>query len=726
MRSAPSPPRRDRASLPAAASPRQQRRQTLIAFTGLLAVLAVIATALTAASQGWSIVPSQNRTIFLLFIAGLIVSEVRLPQVRFDRGLATTFAWILSLSLALCAAPTAALIAIALGTVAGELMSRRSIEAAILLAAQLTLSVASAVAVLLATGQTDALSPGGTLSWIWLPAVVLAGLIAVVVRGALAGAAHSIGTGDPAWASMTQHCQTTLATDGLLLTLAPVSVVVAQRSLLLLPILYITAFAVYRAAHVAADREYDANHDTLTGLPNRRHFQTEVQTALAAGRTGAVVLLDLDGFKDVNDHLGHQAGDAVLTTVADRLRDSLRTDDVVARLGGDEFVLFLAGPLTPDQVLELLNSLGTTIRSPAHIEGALLEIGVSLGAALAPDHGDDIDVLLERADSAMYLAKRGKLGVSLFDPGSNLDNQGRLSMVNSLQRAVDKRELVLHFQPWVDIVNGRVLGIEALVRWPHPERGLLNPGEFLPLVRDPELAQALNHLLLEMAIGQCAQWQKAGFIVPVSVNMHSITLETPHFFDVLASMVRSHRMSPGLVQIELDDREVTGANLAQSKVLRELHRMGVNITLDDFGAGTASLASLRAAPISTVKLSRSLTANKFGNASAAVIRNLTQLSRDLGIDLVAKGVEELDSARALADNGCSSLQGHLVARPMPIAELMHWLANSRFDAGPPEQEPEPEVPQLAGAPSPEGADVPAAPVEPAPEGPSAPVAPGAG
>ncbi len=658
-------------------------RSSVELYVSLVVAIAAAAILLMSRSDLWLLFPEgDDRTIVWVFGIGLVLAEFRpVAWIRLENGLSVTFSWIFALALVLSGAPAAAVLGIVIGSIIGELVGRQPWLRVAFNASQLALSVAAAGAVMIFAGQSLALLPGNSLEPLWLPVALLAGLMAVVVNGVLTGVVISLSSKADLRTTIVESISGTMSTDGLLLTLAPISVVVAQRSLFLLPILYVTAFAVYRAAQEATDREYDANHDTLTGLPNRRLFRIEVEERLAAGRSGAVALLDLDGFKQINDHLGHQVGDAVLQTVADRLRANLRSDDAMARLGGDEFVVFFDGELTADQAHRLVGQLGAELRRPAEIEGSLLEIGGSLGVCLAPEHGSDFETLLERADTAMYLAKREHLGVAMFDPTRVLDNQGRLSVVANLDKAITNAELQLHFQPWVDIERGSVLGIEALVRWPHPERGMLLPEEFLPLVRDPDLSRRLNRAIFELAIDACAHWHHAGHGIPVSVNMLAAGMDDPAFLAEVAGRIRHRKLPARSVQVEVDDRSVSLEGLRKSSLISELDRWGLGVILDDFGAGTASLSLLGSFDVDTLKLDSSLSAGIGTDPIArALVRNLTQLSSELGMQVVAKRVEHLDDARAFAETGLTAIQGHIVAEARSLQELLLWLANSRFVA----------------------------------------------
>ncbi|TQN44149.1 diguanylate cyclase (GGDEF)-like protein [Blastococcus colisei] len=434
--------------------------------------------------------------------------------------------------------------------------------------------------------------------------------------------------------------------------------------------------------HRLLRRERHARHDPLTGLLNRRALYEDAHGPLAKAsfkRPLAFLLLDLSEFKSVNDTLGHTAGDLLLQQVAATLQAAVRPEDLVVRLGGDEFgVLLTHLPDTAaaqDRAEQLLRRLR---EAPFTVEGVDLSVDASIGVALAPEHGRTLPELLQRADVAMYQAQRSRRGTAVYDPTTDQHTVGQLAMVTDLRRALDNDEFVLHYQPKVSLRDMQVTSVEALVRWQHPTRGLLAPGEFLPVLERSGLMQPLTRWVLREAIGQAASWRRAGMPLQVAVNISPRSLLQDDLpARVLAALVAAE-LPASLLQLEITETAVMTNPERAAFVLTQLQSRGVAVAIDDFGAGYTSLAFLRILPITALKIDRSLIHHMLDHdEDEAVTSAVTDLAHRLGFSVIAEGVESQALLDRLAALGCDQVQGYVISAPLPPAALEGWLADWR-------------------------------------------------
>jgi diguanylate cyclase (GGDEF)-like protein len=454
------------------------------------------------------------------------------------------------------------------------------------------------------------------------------------------------------------------------------------RSLMLLAgVMMLSAYVETRLLGTAvtekAAAEYQALHDDLTGLPNRAFFFQSVREAIQFDPEArlAVLLMDLDLFKDINDTLGHQRGDRVLRELGRRLQDLLRAPGtVVARLGGDEFGILLARPHDAegtDVAKRLLESLGQGIM----LEDLDIALRASIGVALYPEHGRDIDALVQKADVAMYQAKAARSGYSIYTPGRDPYSTERLELIGELQRAIENMELVLHYQPEVDLRTRRIVGVEALVRWQNPRRGLLMPERFIPLAEHSGLMRSLSREVLTMALGQCRTWRDAGIDLVVAVNVAAADLLDLQFPHEVESLLRDQDVPPSRLKLEITEGTIMADPVRARAVLTRLHAMGVGLSVDDFGTGYSSLAYLRQLPVDEIKIDRSFITEMETEASDAVIvRAIIDLGRNLGLQVVAEGVEREGTWDQLAALGCELAQGYCISPPLPEKALSLWIA----------------------------------------------------
>jgi diguanylate cyclase (GGDEF)-like protein len=450
-------------------------------------------------------------------------------------------------------------------------------------------------------------------------------------------------------------------------------------------VLALIAWYTTRALRLQAKRrEYEALHDPLTGLANRKLFRARAAEAVGRsrrGESGAIVLIDLDHFKEVNDTLGHHAGDELLRVVAQRLTEALRTDDTIARLGGDEFGLVL--PRIADQgvVRELLTNVYERLNEEFMLGSAPIAIEASFGVSLYPEHGDDVEELLQHADAAMYQAKRGRSGIAVYAAVQDAPQiSHRLVLQSELRHALERDELILHYQPKVDLRDGRVLGVEALVRWAHPTRGLLGPGHFLPTVEQSGLIGPLTDRVMRRALADQAAWSAVGVTWPVAINVSARNLESADFPATVAAALAEHGTPPGRLHIEITETAVAADADVAIETVRALAELGVAMSIDDFGTGYTSISQLRHLPIAEVKVDRTFVKDlERDGQDRAIVRSIIELAHGIGAQVTAEGVETAYEADWLTRAGCDQAQGYLFAKPAPWTDLVTAYGKSNLE-----------------------------------------------
>jgi diguanylate cyclase (GGDEF)-like protein len=437
------------------------------------------------------------------------------------------------------------------------------------------------------------------------------------------------------------------------------------------------------AAQAEANRQ-QALHDALTGLPNRTLLRQRTADALAevaaGGGTVGLMLIDLDRFKEINDTLGHAYGDVVLENVAERLRGAVRTTDTVARLGGDEFAVLLPRVAGADDGRELAARVQAALEAPIQAEGASLAVDASIGIALSGVDGDDVATLLRNADIAMYSAKDRGLGICVFDTGLDDHSPERLGLLGELRQALDAGELVLHYQPKLAVADGSVRGVEALVRWQHPRRGLVPPVAFVPLAERTPLIHPLTRYVIDAALAQCARWRDAGRVVPMAVNVSARNLLDDRFVDDVLALLARHGLPASALELEVTESAIMADPIRARQVLGRLAEAGLQLSIDDFGAGYTSLAHLKDLPVHQLKIDRSfVTTMTVDRSDELITRAVVELGRNLGLTTIAEGVEDEATWLRLRELGCDLAQGYHLCRPLPVTELDAWFA-ARADA----------------------------------------------
>jgi diguanylate cyclase (GGDEF)-like protein len=434
---------------------------------------------------------------------------------------------------------------------------------------------------------------------------------------------------------------------------------------------------LHRAGLRAARSEHQALHDVLTGLPNRALFRDRVDRALSAARREGgrpvVMLLDLDRFKEINDALGHHLGDALLRQVGPRIEGVLRSSDTVARLGGDEFAVLL--PTAPDAEAgtEVGEKILRALSEPFDVDGVELEVEASLGVASYPEHGEDADALMQRADVAMYVAKGTRPGHELY--ASHRDGPDPLALVGDLRRAMHDDELAVVYQPKIDLLTGEIRAVEALVRWEHPSRGLVLPASFVGHAEHTGLIRPLTIHVLGEALAQVAIWRRAGLDLKVAVNLSARNLLDRALPADVAALLSKWDVPATSLELELTESTLMADPARARATLETLSALGVGLSIDDFGTGWSSLGNLRELPVDEIKIDRSfVTGMADDRDGATIVRSTIDLGRNLGLRVVAEGVEDEAVRLRLRALGCDLAQGYLFSRPMGGDELEAWAA----------------------------------------------------
>jgi diguanylate cyclase (GGDEF)-like protein len=425
-----------------------------------------------------------------------------------------------------------------------------------------------------------------------------------------------------------------------------------------------------------SEKEHLASHDALTDLPNRRQFNRLLEDELrSAVRLTAVMLMDLDRFKEVNDALGHDIGDSLLREVGVRLQNRLGSRGMVARLGGDEFAVLLPDVADDSEAVAVGEDLCREMERPIPLGHLTLNTRASLGIALAPQHGRDAKTLLQRADVAMYAAKETRSGTRVYQPADDQNTPHRLALITDLREAIARRDLFVVFQPKLDPRTGLITGAEALARWHHPEHGFVPPDQFIPLAEHSGLIRPLTLHVLEVALRRCAAWRRSGHEMHVAVNLSPNSLHDANLPETVARLLGQTGVPPGALLLEITESSIMADPTGSRLTLDRLNTLGVKLAIDDFGTGYSSLGRLRELPIHEVKIDKSFVQRvSVDHRDRAVVRSAIQLGHALDLEVVAEGVEDADTLAHLTREGCNLVQGYFISRPLPADEFATWLA----------------------------------------------------
>jgi len=425
-----------------------------------------------------------------------------------------------------------------------------------------------------------------------------------------------------------------------------------------------------------------AYHDALTQLPNRNLFHDRLQQAILTAnrenKTLALLFLDLDRFKEINDTMGHHHGDLLLKQVGSRLRDLLRESDTVARLGGDEFAVVLPNVDYESAISTAQKALGS-LQAPYTLEGITLNIHVSIGIALFPEHGEDAGTLMRNADSAMYVTKRIGHGYVVYSPDHSQQKPRHLALMRELHYAIERDELLLHYQPKIDLRTNHVIGVEALARWQHPLGGLISPDQFIPLAERSGLIKPLTLWILRSALHQCRSWHQAGKEISLAMNVSAPSLQDPEFPDQVARLLQTFGMKPHWLMLEITESLMMEDPTLALEGIACLNKIGVEISVDDFGTGYSSLNQLTKLPLNEIKIAQPFVMDMMTDENNAVlVLSIIHLAHNLGLKIVAEGVENKETFRRLQAFDCDAAQGYFICRPLPPAEFTQWLGESPY------------------------------------------------
>jgi diguanylate cyclase (GGDEF)-like protein len=437
----------------------------------------------------------------------------------------------------------------------------------------------------------------------------------------------------------------------------------------------------FRDVRALPETRRQATTDELTSLPNRRRFlarlDEEIERARAVDQSLALVIVDLDHFKELNDTLGHHAGDLLLSEVGPRLMATVRAADAIGRLGGDEFAIVLGAPSDAKAALRVADTIERTLAEPFDILGLQLQVAASVGIALYPKHADDADQLLQRADVAMYDAKRARTGREVYSRERDTHSLERLALGGELRRAIERDELTLHIQPKAATVGRTVVGVEALLRWNHPRHGMLAPAEFVALAEQSGLARDLTRWVVDRALAQVSAWRRDGRVLHVAVNLTAADVLDTDFPFEIAGALSDHGVTPDALVLEVTESSVMSDPSRARSTLSQLRELGVGLALDDFGTGYSSLTHLRQLPVDEVKVDRSFVARMLDDgADAAIVESTIALAHALGMRVVAEGVEDEATWALLAAAGCDLVQGYALSRPLPAGDIERLLGAS--------------------------------------------------
>ena len=424
-----------------------------------------------------------------------------------------------------------------------------------------------------------------------------------------------------------------------------------------------------------------AYSDTLTNLPNRALFDDRLNSTVARslrkGESFAAIVLDLDRFKYINDVLGHESGDFVLKEVATRLNTTLRPYDTVARLGGDEFALLLQD-VTDQDVLAAVSRISSIFDEPVTLNNQPIDISCSIGIANYPEHGEDASTLLRRADMAMYSAKRSDKIFAFYDPNCDEHREEHLSLLSEIKRAIEKDELQLFFQPKVTLGDSSVLSVETLLRWQHPSRGLIPPSEFIPFAEQTGAIRLITRWLITKAMIQARNWIDQGLMVKISVNISARDLLDVDFSKYVSKRLEENNVRPEMICMEITESALMEDPVKARRTVEELHNLGLSISIDDYGTGYSSLAYVKNLPVNELKIDREFIKNMIDNKEdIAIVRSTIELGHNLGLTVVAEGIEHEEEMQMLKDFGCDQVQGFLISKALTASDMETWISDNR-------------------------------------------------
>ncbi len=613
----------------------------------------------------------------LLFAACALLGEL-VPLKVYTRGAEgeTTTSTTFAMALLIAGGVEAALLGLLLANLVADLALRKQPRKIAFNMAQYAIAVVAAGLVLSVLSDVPR-SGQFHFEPTDVPAILAAALTFFIVNTSLVAAVVAMVEGTNVWRYLVNDWFAEASTTGLMLGLSPIIVLAADYSLSLVALLFLPLYAIHRGGTAAIAKEHQAVHDALTGLPNRVLFRERVEEAIR-GESCTVMLMDLNHFKEINDTLGHHQGDRLLQEVGARLRATLRDGDTVARLGGDEFGILLHGAVGQGHAAAVAESLLARLREPFLVDGTSLQVGGSIGLARHPEHGSDVETLIQRADIAMYAAKGASSGHATFEPSQDHHSPRRLALAADLRGAIERGELVLAFQPKAELRTGRIVGVEALARWEHPELGTVDPVEFIPIAEQTGLIIALTTSALGTALERVAAWRALGHDLTIAVNLSARSFLDARLAEEIPQLLARHAVPPACLELEITESMLMHDPERARETLDRLAAVGVGLSVDDFGTGYSSLAHLKRLPVDTIKIDKSFVLDMDEDeADEAIVRSTIELAHNLGLRVVAEGVESAATWLRLAALGCDLAQGFHLARPLPADAVLALLESER-------------------------------------------------
>ncbi len=656
-------------------STREPRPRLLLPYVLAVGVLGAALMAVVVTQSNVALAQMAEHALPLGLLAGLVVvGELRpIPITRGQLGRADPTPSVITISttfaIAMVVLGPLALVLLVQGAavVLEDVRNGRRPAQVLFNLGQYALAMTAARGVYVLFAGPDLLAGYTTLQPTGLLPALAAGVVFCLVNEGLVTVAASLATRTSLVALLREDWAFRTETSALLVVLGVVATALAASTPLLVPLVALPVLAVRRSAALAAAREHEALHDPLTGLGNREVLRLSSQRALDGAddpQQVGVLVLDLDDFREINDTLGHPVGDEVLQLVAHRLQALDAPGSTLVRLGGDEFGVLLPATDTSrltDVAEQMLGALGR----PLQVGNSRITMRASVGAALGDDGRADAHSLLRHADIALYQAKREKCGYQVYDSCTDVHSQSRLSLLSDLHEAVDGRQMRVLFQPQLDVATDRVVSVEALVRWRHPQRGLLGPEVFLPMAENAGLGERISRVVLDQTLAAARHWLDNGWDVGVSVNVSARQLGELAFPGRVAMCLQSWRVPPSRLTLEVTESGVMGDALRTAQVMHELRETGVRMAIDDFGTGHSSLVRLQRLAVDELKIDRSFVTWVASESNDEIlVRSVVDLGRNLGLTVVAEGVETHDVAMRLRELGCDRLQGFLLGRPM--------------------------------------------------------------
>lgn len=633
--------------------------------------------------------------VFWVLAACVLASElvpVRIP--RQDETLWVTISGMFAFALIITFGTPGAVVALIPASLIDDISSRKPVWKLGFNVSVYTLAAAAAGGLLYGLSDLPRTSSPTHFLGSELIVILLGGIAFFAVNWSLTGIAVAFTTDAPVLATLRSGLGLDTATDGVLLTLSPLVVAAADRSLFLIPFLAFPMLAAYQTARVsqrnlgladdlreqAEKNRHLALHDSLTDLPNRTLFHDRVERSiLEAKRNGTglcVLLMDLDRFKEINDALGHHNGDSLLREVGGRLSIVGRESDTVARLGGDEFAVLISALLSDESVTRVAQEVLAAFEKPFELAELALKVEASMGLAIFPQHGLDAGTLIRHADVAMYASKETRSGYQVYQSIKDEHTRDRLALVGGLRQAAQTGDFMLHYQPKADVASGEILGVEALLRW-YQNDELVPPDLFIPLAEHTGLIGPMTMWVVETAARQCREWDNDGLVLNVAVNLSMRNLFELGLPQRIGQTLAKCGLAPARLQLEITESGIAADPIRAEAVLGELSEMGITLSIDDFGTGHSSLSRLKRLPVKELKIDRSFVTNMAKDKSdAAIVRSVIELGHNLDLNVVAEGIETAEVLLELETLKCDIAQGFYLSRPLEAPALAAWVQES--------------------------------------------------